>query len=92
VLILAKQENEQHYSEVLKAGASGYVVNAVADRDLLRRAEGQCVTTVLYRRSGDRSDSRRYIDAFPVQIPQRQLGAGRKATGGAPEAQTARSG
>jgi DNA-binding NarL/FixJ family response regulator len=35
VLILSMHENEQYLYEALKAGASGYVVKAVADRDLV---------------------------------------------------------
>jgi DNA-binding NarL/FixJ family response regulator len=35
VLILSMHENEQYMYEALKAGASGYVVKTVADRDLV---------------------------------------------------------
>jgi DNA-binding NarL/FixJ family response regulator len=35
VLILSMHENEQYLYEALKAGASGYVVKTVADRDLV---------------------------------------------------------
>jgi DNA-binding NarL/FixJ family response regulator len=35
VLILSMHENEQYLYEALKAGASGYVVKSVADRDLV---------------------------------------------------------
>jgi DNA-binding NarL/FixJ family response regulator len=35
VLILSMHENEQYLHEALKAGASGYVVKTVADRDLV---------------------------------------------------------
>jgi DNA-binding NarL/FixJ family response regulator len=35
VLILSMHENEQYVYEALKAGASGYVVKTVADRDLV---------------------------------------------------------
>jgi DNA-binding NarL/FixJ family response regulator len=36
VLILSMHENEQYLYEALKAGASGYVVKTVADRDLVQ--------------------------------------------------------
>lgn len=35
VLILSMHENEQYLYEALKAGASGYVLKTVADRDLV---------------------------------------------------------
>lgn len=35
VLMLSMHENEQYLYEALKAGASGYVVKTVADRDLV---------------------------------------------------------
>jgi DNA-binding NarL/FixJ family response regulator len=35
VLILSMHDNEQYFFEALKAGASGYVLKSVADRDLL---------------------------------------------------------
>jgi DNA-binding NarL/FixJ family response regulator len=35
ILILSMHENEQYLYETLKAGASGYVVKTVADRDLV---------------------------------------------------------
>jgi DNA-binding NarL/FixJ family response regulator len=35
VLVLSMHENEQYLREALKAGASGYVVKRVADRDLV---------------------------------------------------------
>ena len=36
VLILSMHDNEQYLFEALKAGASGYVLKSVADRDLVR--------------------------------------------------------
>jgi DNA-binding NarL/FixJ family response regulator len=35
ILILSMYDNEQYFFETLKAGASGYVLKSVADRDLL---------------------------------------------------------
>ena len=35
MLILSMYDNEQYFFEALKAGASGYVLKSVADRDLL---------------------------------------------------------
>jgi len=35
VLILSMHENEQYFFEAMKAGASGYVLKTVADRDLV---------------------------------------------------------
>jgi len=35
ILILSMHENEQYFFEALKAGASGYVLKSVADRDLV---------------------------------------------------------
>jgi DNA-binding NarL/FixJ family response regulator len=35
MLILSMFDNEQYFFEALKAGASGYVLKSVADRDLL---------------------------------------------------------
>jgi DNA-binding NarL/FixJ family response regulator len=35
VLILSMHDNEQYFFEALKAGASGYVLKSVADRDLV---------------------------------------------------------
>ena len=35
ILMLSMHENEQYFFEALKAGASGYVLKSVADRDLL---------------------------------------------------------
>ena len=35
MLILSMHENEQYLYEALKAGASGYVLKTVADRDLV---------------------------------------------------------
>ncbi|MBJ8348332.1 response regulator transcription factor [Antrihabitans sp. YC2-6] len=35
ILILSMYDNEQYFYEALKAGASGYVLKSVADRDLL---------------------------------------------------------
>jgi DNA-binding NarL/FixJ family response regulator len=35
ILILSMHENEQFFFEALKAGASGYVLKSVADRDLV---------------------------------------------------------
>ncbi len=35
ILMLSMYENEQYFFEALKAGASGYVLKSVADRDLL---------------------------------------------------------
>ncbi len=36
ILILSMHENEQYLYEALKAGASGYVIKSVADRDLVK--------------------------------------------------------
>jgi DNA-binding NarL/FixJ family response regulator len=36
VLILSMHDNEQYFFEALRAGASGYVLKAVADRDLVQ--------------------------------------------------------
>ena len=35
VLILSMHDNEQYFFEALKAGASGYVLKTVANRDLI---------------------------------------------------------
>lgn len=35
ILVLSMYDNEQYFFEALKAGASGYVLKSVADRDLL---------------------------------------------------------
>ena len=35
ILILSSHDNEQYFFEALKAGASGYVLKAAADRDLV---------------------------------------------------------
>jgi DNA-binding NarL/FixJ family response regulator len=35
ILILSMYDNEQYFFEALKAGASGYVLKSVADRDLV---------------------------------------------------------
>ncbi|MBT2523765.1 response regulator transcription factor [Arthrobacter sp. ISL-28] len=35
ILILSMYDNEQYFFEALRAGASGYVLNSVADRDLI---------------------------------------------------------
>ena len=35
ILMLSMYDNEQYFFEALKAGASGYVLKSVADRDLL---------------------------------------------------------
>jgi len=35
ILILSMHDNEQYFFEAIKAGASGYVLKSVADRDLL---------------------------------------------------------
>jgi len=40
VLILSMHDNEQYLFEALKAGASGYVLKSVADRDLVARMQG----------------------------------------------------
>jgi DNA-binding NarL/FixJ family response regulator len=50
ILMLSMHENERYMYEALKAGASGYVAKAVADRDL--------VEAVRAAMRGDRSDSR----------------------------------
>ena len=39
-LILSMYDNEQYFFEALKAGASGYVLKSVADRDLARGLPG----------------------------------------------------
>jgi DNA-binding NarL/FixJ family response regulator len=41
VLILSMHDNEQYFFEALKAGASGYVLKSVANRDLIEA----CATT-----------------------------------------------
>ena len=38
VLILSMHDNEQYFFEALKAGASGYVLKSVANRDLIEAA------------------------------------------------------
>jgi DNA-binding NarL/FixJ family response regulator len=38
ILILSMHDNEQYLYEALKAGASGYVLKSVADRDLVEAA------------------------------------------------------
>lgn len=35
ILMLSMYDNEQYFFEALKAGASGYVLKSVADRDLV---------------------------------------------------------
>ena len=35
MLILSMHDNEQYFFEALKAGASGYVLKSVANRDLI---------------------------------------------------------
>jgi DNA-binding NarL/FixJ family response regulator len=40
ILILSMHENEQYLYEALKAGASGYVVKKLADRDLVEACRG----------------------------------------------------
>ena len=40
VLILSMHDNEQYFFEALKAGASGYVLKTVANRDLIRGLPG----------------------------------------------------
>jgi DNA-binding NarL/FixJ family response regulator len=53
MLILSMYDNEQYFFEALKAGASGYVLKSVADRDLLEawRATNRG-GTVRYPRAG----------------------------------------
>ena len=40
ILMLSMYDNEQYFFEALKAGASGYVLKSVADRDLVRGLPG----------------------------------------------------
>ena len=45
ILILSMHQNEQYLYEALKAGASGYVLKTVVDRDLSRRAGRRCAVS-----------------------------------------------
>lgn len=59
ILVLSMHDNEQYLFEALKAGASGYVLKSVADRDLLEA----CRATMrgepfLYAGGGDGADPR----------------------------------
>ncbi len=40
--MLSMHQNERYLYESLKAGASGYVLKSVVDRDLLKRAAPPC--------------------------------------------------
>ncbi|HZB36064.1 MAG TPA: response regulator transcription factor [Gaiellaceae bacterium] len=40
ILILSMYDNEQYFFEALKAGASGYVLKSMADRDLVEACRG----------------------------------------------------
>ena len=49
ILILSMHENEQYLYEALKAGASGYVVKTIADRDLVEACRAaMCGEPFLY--------------------------------------------
>jgi len=60
VLVLSMHENEQYLREALKAGASGYVVKRVADRDLVEA----CRSAVRGERFLYPGDLTRRIDGY----------------------------
>ena len=71
ILILTMYDNEQYFFEALKAGASGYVLKSVADRDLVEACRAAMrgepflypgAVTALIR---DYLDRARHGDALP---------------------------
>ena len=54
--MLTMYDNEQYFFEALKAGASGYVLKSVADRDLVAGVPGRHART---SRSSTRARSTR---------------------------------
>ena len=72
MLILSMYDNEQYFFEALKAGASGYVLKSVADRDLARGMPGDLARRALsVCRRGNRVDP-----GLPPSGPARRWVAG----------------
>ncbi len=68
ILILSMYDNEQYFFEALKAGASGYVLKSVADRDLLEACRATAGRTLPLRRRGHRPHPR-----LPAPSPARRI-------------------
>lgn len=75
ILMLTMHDNEQYFFQALKAGASGYVLKSVADRDLVAACRAAMrdepflypgAVTALIRNYLDRA---RHGEETPVQIP-----------------------
>ena len=74
VLMLSMYDNEQYFFAALKAGASGYVLKSVADRELVEAAAPPCAASRSSTPAPSRTLVRDYLDrirrggAVPDQI------------------------
>jgi DNA-binding NarL/FixJ family response regulator len=91
ILILSMHQNEQYLYKALKAGASGYVLKTVVDRDLIQACRaGNGRRTVPVPRRDDPVDPR--LPSPPAERPaslgratHRPRAAGRQADRGGPQ-------
>ncbi|WP_406179395.1 response regulator [Streptomyces canus] len=62
ILILTMYDNEQYFFEALKAGASGYVLKSVADRDLVEACRAAVRDESFVYPGAERALVRSYLD------------------------------
>ena len=62
ILILTMYDNEQYFFEALKAGASGYVLKSVADRDLVEACRAAVRDRPFVYPGAERALVRSYLD------------------------------
>jgi DNA-binding NarL/FixJ family response regulator len=62
ILILTMYDNEQYFFEALKAGASGYVLKSVADRDLVEACRAAVRDRPFVYPGAERTLVRSYLD------------------------------
>jgi DNA-binding NarL/FixJ family response regulator len=75
ILILSMHENEQYFFEALKAGASGYVLKSVVDRDLVEACRAAMRGDPFIYPGAAKALVREYIDGVRdgVKVPQDPL-------------------
>ncbi|MFS8097234.1 response regulator transcription factor [Lentzea alba] len=73
ILILTMYDNEQYFFEALKAGASGYVLKSVADRDLVEACRAAMRDEPFLYPGAMNSLIRNYLDRAKDGIPARAI-------------------
>jgi DNA-binding NarL/FixJ family response regulator len=73
ILILTMYDNEQYFFEALKAGASGYVLKSVADRDLVEACRAAMRGEPFLYPGAVNSLIRNYLDRAGGGVPARVI-------------------